>query len=254
MSLFDLRNVSYAYSRGETVLHDISLRLDKGKNLGILGESGSGKSTLLRLMLGLAEPDQGVLEANAAPLDIRSRSRMQAHRRFAQPVFQDPYSSLDPRMRIGKALAEPHAALGLGGDARQEIARVLAEVGLPEDSVDRRPRAFSGGQRQRIAIARALIARPRVLLADEPVSALDLSTRVRVIDLLDRLSKDITLVLVSHDVAIVAALCPRLVVLQNGHIVEAGETRRILDDPQHDYTRMLLSSLPRLPDPVKEPT
>lgn len=247
MSLFSLENVSYGYTRDVRVLHDVSFVLDPGESLGILGESGSGKSTLLRLMLGLAAPDQGVIRADASPLDVRSHARMQAHRRFAQPVFQDPYSSLDPRMRIGRALAEPLAALGLPGDPQAEITRVLSEVGLPEDSATRRPRAFSGGQRQRIAIARALIARPRVLLADEPVSALDLSTRVRVIDLLARLSRDLTLVLVSHDIAIVAALCPKLVVLQHGRIVEAGATRDILRDPQDDYTRMLLNSLPKLP-------
>ncbi|MBA4490575.1 ABC transporter ATP-binding protein [Paracoccus sp. S1E-3] len=249
MSLFVLKEVSYAYPRGDTVLHDVSLSLEAGQNLGILGESGSGKSTLLRLMLGLAAPSAGVLTADGTPLDIQSRARMQAHRRFAQPVFQDPYTSLDPRMRIGRALAEPHAALGLPGDAQAEIARVLAAVNLPQDSTRRLPRAFSGGQRQRIAIARALIARPRVLLADEPVSALDLSTRVRVIDLLADLSRELTLVLVSHDIAIVAALCPRLIVLQHGRVVEAGATRQILQNPQHPYTRMLLASLPRLPEP-----
>ncbi len=249
MSLFSLQNISYAYPRGDTVLHDVSLSLEQGQNLGILGESGSGKSTLLRLMLGLAAPTAGLLTADGTPLDIHSRARMQVHRRFAQPVFQDPYTSLDPRMRIGRALAEPHTALGLPGDAQTEIARVLAAVNLPQDSTQRLPRAFSGGQRQRIAIARALIARPRVLLADEPVSALDLSTRVRVIDLLADLSRELTLVLVSHDIAIVAALCPRLIVLQHGRVVEAGATRQILRDPQHAYTRMLLSSLPRLPEP-----
>ena len=247
MSLFSLENVSYGYRPDARVLHDVSLALEPGQNLGILGESGSGKSTLLRLMLGLAAPDEGVIAADGSPLDIHSRARMQAHRRFAQPVFQDPYSSLDPRMRIGTALAEPLAALDLPGDPQAEIARVLAEVGLPDDSVTRRPRAFSGGQRQRIAIARALIARLRVLLADEPVSALDLSTRVRVIDLLAKLSRDLTLVLVSHDIAIVAALCPKLVVLQHGRIVEAGATRDILRDPQDAYTKMLLNSLPKLP-------
>lgn len=254
MTLFSLENVSYGYDRKTRVLHDISLSVAAGQNLGILGESGSGKSTLLRLMLGLAAPDQGRLLADGAPLDIRSRARMQAHRRFAQPIFQDPYGSLDPRMRVGRALAEPHAALDLPGDRQAEIARVLAQVGLPQDSVQRRPRAFSGGQRQRIAIARALIARPRVLLADEPVSALDLSTRVRIIDLLADLSQEVTLVLVSHDIAIVAALCPQLVVLQQGRVVEAGPTRRILDAPEHPYTQMLLSSLPRLPAIAKDMT
>src|SRR5699024_3494879 len=130
---------SYGYDRETRVLHDISLSVAAGQNLGILGESGSGKSTLLRLMLGLAAPDQGRLLADGAPLDIRSRARMQAHRRFAQPIFQDPYGSLDPRMRVGRALAEPHAALDLPGDRQAEIARVLAQVGLPQDSVQRRP-------------------------------------------------------------------------------------------------------------------
>ncbi|TKW67247.1 MAG: ABC transporter ATP-binding protein [Paracoccus denitrificans] len=247
MSLFSVENVNFGYSPETRVLHDISLKLEQGENLGILGESGSGKSTVLRLMLGLAAPDSGVIRADGTVLNTRSRDRMQAHRRFVQPVFQDPYSSLDPRMRIGRALAEPLAALELPGDPKAEVARVLAEVDLPADSAARRPRAFSGGQRQRIAIARALIARPRVLLADEPVSALDLSTRVRVIDLLEKLSQDLTLVLVSHDIAIVAALCPRLVVLQQGRVVESGATRDILRDPQHPYTEMLLHSLPKLP-------
>ena len=159
MSLFSLRDVTYGYDRRKPVLHDLTFDLVEGQNLGILGESGSGKSTVLRLMLGLAEPDKGQLEADGTRLDTRSAARMRDHRRFAQPVFQDPYGSLDPRMRIGKALTEPHSALGLPGDGKAEAARVLAEVGLPEDSIHRLPRSFSGGQRQRIAIARALIAR-----------------------------------------------------------------------------------------------
>ena len=247
MSLFRLEGVSFGYGRDRTVLHDVSLALEPGCNLGILGESGSGKSTLLRLMLGLAAPDAGRIEADGRLLDLRARGRLAAHRRFAQPVFQDPYTSLDPRMRVGRIVAEPHRALGLPGRAADEVARVLAAVGLPADSAGRFPRAFSGGQRQRIAIARALIARPRVLLADEPVSALDLSTRVRILDLLQDLSRQVTLVLVSHDIAIVAALCPAMVVLQDGRIVEAGATRAILSAPQHPYTQRLLSSLPRLP-------
>lgn len=246
MSLLSLRDVHFSY--GDTpILHGVSLDLKPGQNLGILGESGSGKSTILRLMLGLTRPDSGMVEADGSALDTRSRARMQAHRRFAQPVFQDPYTSLDPRMKVGRILAEPHAALNLPGDAATEVARVLEAVGLPEDSVSRYPRAFSGGQRQRIAIARALIARPRVLLADEPVSALDLATRVRVIDLLSELSREITLVLVSHDIAIVAALCPQMIVLQQGRIVEQGATPEILRNPQHPYTQRLLASLQHMP-------
>ncbi|OWJ80302.1 ABC transporter ATP-binding protein [Haematobacter genomosp. 1] len=248
MTLLSLRHVSHAYRPGAPVLEDVSLDLRQGENLGILGESGSGKTTLMRVMLGLIAPDAGVVEAGGSPLDTRSTARMRAHRRMVQPVFQDPYTSLDPRMRVARILAEPVQALALPVDARAEALRVLAAVGLPPDSLERFPRAFSGGQRQRIAIARALIARPKVLLADEPVSALDLSTRVRIVDLLRDLSRETTMVLVSHDIAIVAALCPRMVVLERGRVVEAGETRAILDAPRHPYTQRLLASLPRLPE------
>lgn len=248
MTLLSLRHVSHAYQPGSPVLEDVNLDLRQGENLGILGESGSGKTTLMRVMLGLVTPQAGVVEAEGSLLDTRSAARMRAHRRMVQPVFQDPYTSLDPRMRVGRILAEPVQALALPFDARAESLRVLAAVGLPPDSLERFPRAFSGGQRQRIAIARALIARPKVLLADEPVSALDLSTRVRIVDLLRDLSRETTMVLVSHDIAIVAALCPRMMVLQRGRVVEAGETRAILNAPRHPYTQRLLASLPRLPE------
>ena len=247
MSLFHLENVTYAWPGGEQVLHGISFTMEQGESLGILGESGSGKSTLLRLMLGLDRPSGGRIEADGRLLDPSDRAGMRAHRRLVQPVFQDPYASLDPRMRIGRALAEPLAALGLPGDPAAEVQRVLAAVNLPPDSTARLPRAFSGGQRQRIAIARALIARPRILLADEPVSALDLSTRVRIIDLLAGLRREVSLVMVSHDIAVVAALCSKMIVLERGRIVEAGPVRQILDAPEHPYTRRLLASLPRLP-------
>jgi peptide/nickel transport system ATP-binding protein len=250
MSLLRVEGVDYAWPGGAQVLHGISFTLEQGESLGILGESGSGKSTLLRLLLGLARPTAGRIEAAGRLLDPGNRAGMRVHRQLVQPVFQDPYASLDPRMRIGHALAEPLAALGLPGDPAAEVARVLAAVGLPADSASRSPHAFSGGQRQRIAIARALIARPRILLADEPVSALDLSTRVRIIDLLAGLRQDLSLVMVSHDIAVVAALCSQMIVLERGRIVEAGPVRHILKAPAHPYTRRLLASLPRLPAPT----
>lgn len=247
MTLISMEQIDYRYPGGKQILHQVSLQLQTGVNLGVLGESGSGKSTLLRLMLGLARPDSGTIHIEGQPFDARNRQQMVAHRRLVQPVFQDPYTSLDPRMRVDRIIAEPFHALGLTGDLQVETARVLDAVGLPQDALTRYPRAFSGGQRQRIAIARAMIARPKILLADEPVSALDLSTKVRVVDLLASVAQSCTLVMVSHDIAVVAALCPQLVVLQHGRVVEAGATKDILAAPQHPYTQALLDSLPRLP-------
>jgi len=247
MSLLALEQVHFGYSRGTTVLRDVSLSVTHCQNLGIVGESGSGKSTLLRLLLGLAAPQAGRVLSAWHPLDRADRSTLQAHRRFVQPVFQDPYTSLDPRMTVRQILTEPLRALGLAAHPEAEVLRALSAVRLLPEAADRRPRDFSGGQRQRIAIARALIARPKVLLADEPVSALDLSTRASIIDLFAALSQQLTLVLVSHDLAVIAALCPSLVVMEQGRIVEAGPTRQILETPAHPYTRRLLASLPRLP-------
>jgi ABC-type microcin C transport system duplicated ATPase subunit YejF len=166
-----------------------------------------------------------------------------------QTVFQDPYSSLDPRQRIDRIVAEPLRGLGFAGDRAARVAEALASVGLDEDTAGRYPHEFSGGQRQRIAIARAIVCRPRVLLADEPVSALDLTTRVRIIDLLAELCQthDLTILLVSHDLGVVATLCPQVAVLENGRIVEQGDTRAVLGAPSHPYTKRLLESVPRLP-------
>jgi ABC-type microcin C transport system duplicated ATPase subunit YejF len=172
---------------------------------------------------------------------------MRGYRRQVQAVFQDPYSSLDPRQNVHGIVSEPLRSLGVAGDRRALVAAALEEVGLDRDIVGRYPHEFSGGQRQRIAIARAIVARPKLLLADEAVSALDLSTRIRIVELFKRLSADMTLVFVSHDLSVVAALCDRIVILERGKIVEAGATRKILDDPQHPYTRKLLDSVPRMP-------
>jgi len=243
--IIEADRVGFAYRKGEPALTDVSLAVHPGRNVALVGESGAGKSTLLRLFLGLATPTSGVIRYAGAPL---ARNRLRAYRRDVQAVFQDPYSSLDPRHRVGRIVAEPLRGLGLGAD-RARVALALDAVGLPADAAERYPHEFSGGQRQRIAIARAVVCHPKVLLADEPVSALDLTTRVRIVDLLATLGaeRNLTILLVSHDLGVVAELCDHTAVLERGRIVEQGDTRDVLGAPSHPYTRRLLTSVPRLP-------
>jgi ABC-type glutathione transport system ATPase component len=250
MSALELRSAGFSYGR-QTVLDDVSLSIDDGGSLGLVGESGAGKSTILRLLLGLTTPQTGEARFDDAPLDLRDRRLMRRFRATVQPVFQDPYSSLDPRQRVDRIIGEPLRSLRLaaGADARARVVEALGSVGLPADVLNRYPHEFSGGQRQRIAIARAIVSRPRVLLADEPVSALDVTTRVQVIDLLARLQREhgLALVMVSHDLGAVAAVCERTVVLRAGRVIESAPTRTLLSAPSSDYARGLIASIPRLP-------
>ncbi len=247
MSLVSVENVSFGYTRDRRVLDDVSLTIRQGASVGLVGESGSGKTTLLRLLLGLARVDSGRIVFDGAEVDPRDHAFMRGYRRRVQAVFQDPYSSLDPRQNVLSIVSEPLRSLRIPGDRRELVGAALESVGLDRDIVTRYPHEFSGGQRQRIAIARAIVAKPKLLLADEAVSALDLSTRVRIVELLKRLAADMTLVFVSHDLGVVAALCDEIVILERGRIVEAGPTRKILADPRHPYTRTLLASVPRMP-------
>jgi ABC-type glutathione transport system ATPase component len=245
--LFEVRGLTRRYRlprtallrppRTLTALDGVDLDLARGESLGIVGESGSGKSTLLRLMLGLERPDAGTVVYRGGSL-----------RREVQVVFQDPASALDPRMRVADIVLEPARVMRLPGDHAAVLAELLDAVGLPRAAGRRYPHEFSGGQRQRIAIARALAPRPRVLLADEPVSALDVSVRAQILNLLEdlRVGYDLTLVLVSHDLSVVRHMCGRVLVMQGGRVVEAGETRALFRAPQHPYTRALLASIPRL--------
>jgi ABC-type glutathione transport system ATPase component len=245
--LFEVRDLTRRYRlprtallrppRVLTALDGVSLDLHRGESLGIVGESGSGKSTLLRLLLGLERPDAGTVVYHGGPL-----------RREVQVVFQDPASALDPRMRVADIVLEPVRVMRLPGDRATVLAELLDAVGLPRTAARRFPHEFSGGQRQRIAIARALATRPRVLLADEPVSALDVSVRAQILNLLEdlRVGYDLTLVLVSHDLSVVRHMCDRVLVMHAGQVVETGETRAIFRGPRHPYTRTLLASIPTL--------
>ncbi|MGV8830605.1 MAG: ATP-binding cassette domain-containing protein [Devosia sp.] len=247
MTLFSVEHVSFGYSRDRLVLDDVSMSVQRGRSLGIVGESGSGKTTLLRLLLGLNRPTAGTIRFGDETLDIADRGFMRRYRRSVQAVFQDPYSSLDPRQKIASIIAEPLRSLRIAGSIDDAVRAALIAVGLSEDAMERYPHEFSGGQRQRIAIARAIVARPELVLADEAVSALDLSTRVRIVELLKTLAQSMTLVLVSHDLGVVGALCDDIVILERGRIVESGATRQILDAPEHPYTRKLIDSVPRMP-------
>ncbi|MGW1027681.1 ABC transporter ATP-binding protein [Streptomyces sp. NPDC002577] len=250
--VLELSAASFAY-RGSAapVVQDISLKIEAGQSLALVGESGAGKTTLLRLLLGLARPTSGVVRFDGDPLNLRAREQMRRFRRSVQCVFQDPYSSLDPRRCVGSIVSEPLRSLGIDDrrTALPKAAEALERVGLPADAAERYPHEFSGGQRQRIAIARATVCDPRVLLADEPVSALDVTTRVKVVDLLSELKEErgLTLVMVSHDLSVVASLCEHTAVLESGRIVEQGDTAQVLGAPVHPYTRRLVESVPRLP-------
>ncbi len=251
-AILELRDAGFRYRRASSpALEDVSFAVEPGRSVGLVGESGAGKTTVLSLLLGLASPTSGSVLFDGAVLDRRDRSRLREFRRSVQTVFQDPYSSLDPRQSIGRTVAEPLTSLGMasGAAARDRVAEALHAVSLPEDAAARYPHEFSGGQRQRIAIARAIVSRPRVLLADEPVSALDVTTRIQIIDLLARLAETegMTVVMVSHDLSVVASLCAETVVLRGGRVVEQGATREVLRAPVDPYTRRLLASVPRLP-------
>jgi peptide/nickel transport system ATP-binding protein len=216
-------------------VRDVSFELRRGETLGVVGESGSGKTTLMKLLLGLERPDEGSVAYTGEALT-----------REVQIVFQDPASALDPRMRVSDIILEPVRAMRLAGDRRARVEELLDAVGLPRDSAHRYPHEFSGGQRQRIAIARALAPRPRVLIGDEPVSALDVSVRAQILNLLEdlRTGFDLTLVLVSHDLSVVRHMSDRVLVMNRGSIVEEGPTREIFRAPRHAYTRLLLDSIP----------
>ncbi len=231
-------------------LRGVSLQVMAGRSMGIVGESGSGKSTLARLVMALEAPTSGRILFDGRDLHALSPHELRAARRDFQMVFQDPYGSLDPRRPIWRTVAEPAAALegATRAQQRERAAAVLESVGLSADALDKFPHEFSGGQRQRIAIARALITRPRLIVADEAVSALDVSVQAQVLNLMADLRDQhgVTFLFISHDLAVVGHLCADVAVMQGGLIVEQGPVRQVLREPRHDYTRTLLASVPEL--------
>ena len=232
-------------------LQGVSLTLNAGRSLGVVGESGSGKSTLARLVMALEPPTSGTVQMLGQDLNQLSASGLRSARRDFQMVFQDPYGSLDPRQTIFRIITEPLAALSpptATPDRRSQAADVLASVGLRASDLDKYPHEFSGGQRQRIAIARALITRPKVIVADEPVSALDVSVQAQVLNLMQDLQRDfgVTYLLISHDLAVVNHLCDEVAVMFQGRVVEQGPPQALFHNAAHPYTRALLDAVPRM--------
>ena len=239
-----------------TVVDRVSFSIDPGETLGLVGESGSGKTTLARMILGLAAPTSGSIRVHGVDLARATRAEMRALRRQMQPVFQDPYAALNPRMKVLDILTEPFAIHGeAAGVDRSRAARrtraieLLVEVGLDESALSRYPHQFSGGQRQRINIARALALRPSLLILDEPVSALDVSVGAQIINLLRTLQRDhgLTYLFISHSMPLVRYLATRIAVLQHGRLIETGDAEALCAAPREPYTRQLLAATPELP-------
>jgi oligopeptide/dipeptide ABC transporter ATP-binding protein len=232
----------------------VGLTVQKGEAYGLVGESGCGKSTAARAMLRLLEPDQGDVRFDGEDVLRAAPSRLRLLRQRMQVVFQDPFSSLNPRRRVGRTLTEPLHVHGIahGTQARDRAAALLDEVGLPTAALDRYPHEFSGGQRQRIGIARALVLRPDLIVADEPVSALDVSVQAQVLVLLKSLQqqRNLAFLFVSHDLGVVRWFCARVAVMYLGRIVERGAVDAVFTAPRHPYTRMLCDASP-VPDPTR---
>ncbi len=236
------------------IIHGVSLDLAPGETLGIVGESGSGKTTIGRAVLGLAPVTKGSIEFEGKDISHAGKAERRKIARDLQVVFQDPYSSLNPAMAVGDILSEPLVTLGATrADARRRVRTLLDQVGLPHDAADRLPREFSGGQRQRVAIARALGPKPRLIVCDEPVSALDLSTQALVLELLLDIQREtgVAYLFISHDLAVVRHISHRVAVVYRGEIVETGPAEDVTLKPEHPYTQRLLLAAP-IPHPVQQ--
>jgi oligopeptide transport system ATP-binding protein len=262
MALLEVRHLVKEFGRKGSLLRkgtvvravdDVSFTIDEGETFGLVGESGSGKTTTGRCILRLIEPTSGEVRFKGEDVLAFSRSRMREARREMQIVFQDPYSSLNPRMRVGRIVEEPLIIHRIGRKAERQarVAELFQLVGLDPEQLSRYPHQFSGGQRQRIGLARALALNPSLVIADEPVSALDVSVQAQVVNLLMDLQQrlKLTYLFIAHDLRLVQHICNRVAVMYLGRIVEMGPTASLFASPTHPYTRALLSAIP-VPDPT----
>jgi peptide/nickel transport system ATP-binding protein len=235
-----------------TAVDGVSFSVAPGETFAIVGESGCGKTTLARMLLRLIEPDSGELRFEGRDLLALGGEQLRTQRRQMQMIFQDPFASLNPRMRVGAIVAEPLAIHEPGtpaGERRERAAATLKRVGLTEEAMKRYPHEFSGGQRQRVGIARALILRPKLIVADEPVSALDVSVGAQVLLLLQELQRELglTYIFISHSLPVVAQVATRVAVMRAGQFVEVGAVEQVLHRPTHAYTKELLAAVPEVP-------
>jgi peptide/nickel transport system ATP-binding protein len=261
--MVEVRSVSKSYPRRvglrseqQSVVQDVSLIVEPGETLGLVGESGSGKTTLARMILGLTAPTSGTIVVDGVDVGRASAGEMRRLHRQMQPVFQDPYAALNPRMTVLEIVTEPFVihrrepGIAAGRAAlREKAMALLREVGMDESALARHPHEFSGGQRQRINIARALALRPRLLILDEPVSALDVSVGAQIVNLLRRLQRELrlTYLFISHSMPLVRYLSTRIAVMERGRLVEVGETEEVCTRPREAYTQQLLAATPELP-------
>lgn len=253
--LLEVRNLVVRYGKNPTpAVDDVSFSVARGETLGLIGESGSGKTTIGRAILGLVPVTSGQILFEGRDITTLRPSQRRALHGDLRAVFQDPFSSLNPRRPIADAISEPLRVAGFSRSEREKrVSDVLDSVGLPRDAGSRYPREFSGGQRQRIAIARALVTNPRLVVCDEAVSALDLSTQAQVLNLLADLRRgaDLGYLFIAHDMAVVEFLAQRVVVLYRGRIMEQGSTADVIGNPQSAYTRVLMAASP-VPDPDEQ--
>ncbi|NVN89565.1 MAG: ATP-binding cassette domain-containing protein [Desulfuromonadales bacterium] len=233
-----------------TAVDDVSIELARGETLGIAGESGCGKSTLARILAGLLEPDQGQVLSNGTKLSDMTREQARTFRQQTQMIFQDPFSSLNPRMRAGDIIGEPLviASQGTSATRRSTVESIMATVGLTAQQYHRFPHEFSGGQRQRIGIARALASSPAVIIADEPVSSLDISIQAQIINLLQSMKSayNLSLLIISHDLSVLRHICDRVSIMYLGTIVESAPAAELFTQCLHPYTEALLAAIPRI--------